>query len=584
MNVLKPISLILLLPLCLTGCGSDDEKENSVSCDSSINSVFEDDELTQVLLTHEFKKGDVLKLDESSTTTQVAENDLCVVKLLVGPGNPGPEGAPSTSAGIGIEIWLPSRENWNNRIHVLGGGGWAGGVHTSLTNLAGVSVYGNLAEVASIENSVSASTDTGHVVGNGAFAMKPDGSINRSLWDDFSYRGIHEMAVKTKILTAAYYAKEADYSYWDGFSTGGRQGHQEAQVNPNDFDGILAGAPAINWTNFITNELYPLVVIERDLGGMPLSMGQLTLAGNKAIDACDDVGGIDLGYITDPESCNYDPTLDVSLLCTVDGGVNATDDCFSMVQATAMNKIWYGQTTDGTVPSPSEHNGYSSSLNSGQRWFGLPRGTFVALLTGNVFGGPFSISSDMVALELQDARYATPAFVNATNNGDNLWKELTYSELNEATFQGISLQLSFGDINTDNPDLRGFKSSGGKLLTYHGMADTLIAAQGTIHYYESVINEMGGLTEVNNFYKLFMVPAMAHGFSNGTTNPGANPPLPTQSQLFDVLVDWVENGVEPNSIEILSQDETKSRPICAYPTKAIYNSGDANQASSYSCQ
>jgi len=561
-----------------------------VSCDSSINSVFEDDELTQVLLTHEFKKGDILKLDESSTTTKIAENDICVVKLLVGPGNPGPADAPSTSAGIGIEIWLPSHENWNNRIHVLGGGGWAGGVHTSLTELAGLN---GMAEIAGIENSVTANTDAGHTGNSGAFAMNPDGSINRSLWDDFSYRAIHEMAVKTKFLTAAYYAKEADYSYWDGFSTGGRQGHKEAQVNPNDFDGILAGAPAINWTNFITNELYPMVVNQRDLGGIPLTMGQLTLVGNKAIDVCDDVGGIDLGYITDLESCTYDPTLDTSVLCEMDGGDNATDDCFSMVQATAMNKIWYGQTTDGTVPSPSEHNGYSSSLNSGQRWFGLPRGTSVAAISGSIAGGPFFIASDLVALELQDPRYAVanfdpvfgiPGFINATNNGEDLWKELTYAELNEATFQGISLQSSFGDINTDNPDLIGFKSSGGKLLAYHGMADTLIAPQGTIHYYERVINEMGGLTEVNNFYKLFMVPAMAHGFSNGTTNPGANPPLPTRNQLFDVLVDWVENGIEPNSIEILSQDETKSRPICAYPTKAIYNSGDANQASSYSCQ
>ena len=101
--------------------------------------------------------------------------------------------------------------------------------------------------------------------------MNPDGSINTVLWNDFAQRGIHEMAVKTKQITKAYYGKAAKYSYWDGFSTGGRQGHKLAQLHPDDFDGILAGAPAFNWTRFITNELYPQIVYQRDLGGVPLT-------------------------------------------------------------------------------------------------------------------------------------------------------------------------------------------------------------------------------------------------------------------------------------------------------------------------
>src|SRR2546430_1407584 len=152
--------------------------------------------------------------------------------------------------------------------------------------------------------------------------MTPDGSINTVLWNDFAQRGIHEMAVKSKQITKASYDKAAKYSYWDGFSTGGRQGHKLAQLHPNDFDGILAGAPAFNWTRFITNELYPQIVFQRDLAGVPLTAGQMALLGNAAINACDVVNGQHMGYIPDPSECRYDPTLDPSVICGTSTGAN----------------------------------------------------------------------------------------------------------------------------------------------------------------------------------------------------------------------------------------------------------------------
>src|SRR5690606_20950198 len=118
----------------------------------------------------------------------------------------------------------------------------------------------------------------------------------------------------------AYYGEAPRYAYWTGGSTGGRQGLNLAQVNPDDFDGILAGYPAINWSKFITTELYPQIVVHRDLGGNHLSNDQLTLVTNAAIAACDEVGGEHLGYIPDPASCQYDPTKDLDLLCVADGG------------------------------------------------------------------------------------------------------------------------------------------------------------------------------------------------------------------------------------------------------------------------
>jgi hypothetical protein len=610
----------LLLILAASACAwvpthvlaDDGDLHELLACDDTMKTAFKPDLLTSVLLVHSFKKGDPLALPgaPATPTPPVAANDVCVVKLLVGPGNPGPAGAPSTSAGIGIEVWLPAPANWNQRIHVIGGGGWAGGTATtSLTQLAGLGGPGgptSTPQLAStVEGAVSATTDTGHSGGipviDGSFAMNPDGTINTVLWNDFSQRGIHQMAVKTKELTKAYYGRPARYAYWDGFSTGGRQGHKLAQLHPHDFDGILAGAPAINWTRFITNELNPQIVYQRDLGGVPLTddpatSDQLDLLGNAAINACDLVNGQHLGYIPDPSQCRYDPTQDASVLCTASGGTNTSASCVTTVQAEAMNKLWYGQTRDGTAPSPALDNSWSVSIGGDHLWYGLTRGTSFGGL-GLSFGGvpfPFPIATDMVALEEQNPTLATPSFTNATGNGANGWMQLSYAQMAAAYDDGVTLQPSFAYINTDNPDLRAFRDAGGKMLLYHGLADVLIMPQGSVNYYERVVNGIGSLKQVQEFYRFFLIPGMTHGLANGTTNPNANPPLPAPvgtsgtQQLYDVLTNWVENGIAPTRIDISSRVTTafpvaKSRPICLYPMKAKYVGGDINVASSYVC-
>jgi len=399
------------------------------------------------------------------------------------------------------------------------------------------------------------------------------------------------MAVKTKALTRAYYGGPAKYAYWDGFSTGGRQGHKLAQLHPEDFDGILAGAPAINWTRFITNELNPQIVYQRDLGGVPLTPDQLNMLGNAAVSACDLVNGQHLGYIQDPSECRYDPTHDASVLCLGNGGNSTSASCVNAVQAEAMNKLWYGQTRDGSAPSPAQDNSWSVSIGGDHLWYGLTRGTTFAGL-GNSAGGmalPFPIATDMVALEDQNPTLATPTFMNATGNGANGWMNLSYAQMADAYDNGVTLQPSFAYINTDNPDLRAFRDAGGKMLLYHGLADFLIMPQGSVNYYERVVDDIGSYKEVQRFYRFFLIPGMTHGLANGTTNPNANPPLPAPvgasgtQQLYDVLTNWVENGVAPKRIDIFSPDATKSRPICLYPMKARYVGGDINQASSYVC-
>ena len=571
-----------------TGCGGSDSTPAApanLTCDDAMKTGFAPDSRTTVLLVKPFKKGDQLLLSGTATaTTPVAANDMCLVKLLVGPGNPGPASAPSTTQGIGIEIWLPSVANWNNRLHLLGGAGMAGGQQTSLTAIVNAPTAAPW-NVAGVEGAVAATTDTGHVSGGGAILMNPDGTINTLGWSQFSELGIHEMTLKTKALALAYYGKTQKYTYWHGGSTGGRQGLKQAQLYPEDFDGIIAASPAINWSKFSTAAIYPQVVYQRDLAGIAPTPGQLGVVSNAAISACDLVGGQHLGYLLDPSQCRYDPTTDLGVICVPNGGTNATANCVTPAMATAFNKIWYGQTSDGSVPSPSVDNGTLITLTGNQRWFGLPRGVSMTALAA---APPSSIDVDLVALELQDPTWSLPSFVNATGNGANRWKNLSYEELSNAFDRGVALQAPFANINTDNPDLTKFRARGGKLITEVGTSDNLIFHLGVVNYYNRVATQMGGLAAVQAFYKLYLVPGMGHFPANGTANPNANPPIPTQDDTYAALTAWVEKGTEPGRRDISSpvtaaNPVANTAPICVYPLQRTYVSGSLNVAASYSC-
>jgi feruloyl esterase len=423
--------------------------------------------------------------------------------------------------------------------------------------------------------------------------MTPEGEINTALWTDFAIRAVHEQAVKTKALTSAYYGRAAQKAYWDGGSTGGRQGLRLAQEHPEDFDGIVALYPAINWTRFITAELYPQVVYQRDLNGKPLSIAQLDLVSRSAIAACDSVGGVHLGYIPDPARCAYDPTKDQAVLC--DPAKSQEAVCLTPAQALAVNKIWYGPTRDGSVPDPAIDNGWPKSWpktafgQGSHRWFGPSRGT--TLYTPWFRGlahpdGPFPIATDVVALELEDATYAEPSFVNAKASGQSRWKSLDYRQLSDALDRGVALQDKFGRINSDNPDLSAFKRAGGKLLTWHATADELIPAQGTVNYYNRVIAGAGGLSQVQDFYRLYLVPGLGHGSPNGSANPEALVPNFTPTQMYTMLTTWVEKGEAPQAVTLSATrgDQTVGGLICPYPAASRYVSGDARQAASYRCE
>lgn len=588
----------IVLAGTLAGCGSGSsstggtQKQAALQCNDTMKTAFKPNADTTVVAVKSFQKGDPLILSGAPTaSTPVADADLCLVKLNVGPGNPGPANAPSTSSGIGIAAWLPAKGAWDHRIHNLGGGGWQGGPAGNPVQLDHRGP--GAAAIAAIEGAVSSFTDTGHSVrGNGDFAMNPEGSINEALWTDFSTRSLHMQAVVSKALATAYYGSAPTYMYWEGGSTGGRQGLMEAQDFPGDYNGIIANYPAINWTRFITYELYPQIVFQRDLGGVPLTPAQEKLVSEAAISACDVVGGRHLGYIPDPSTCDYDPTQDPNVLCTSAGGTNNTTACVTKIQAQAMNKTWYGMTPDGSVPSPAVDNGWADvatpSLPSGERWWGLPRGALVAALAGSK--QDFTIASDQVALELQNSKIADPSFMNATGNGQTLWKLLTYSELANAYDQGLALQAEFDNINTNNPDLSAFKTQGGKLITWDGLADFLIPPQGNINYYNRVAQAMGGMANAQDFYHLYLVPGAGHGVANGTPNPNADVPSfglslsSVPSEEYDLLTKWVEQGIAPGAVTLESAGG-HSGLSCVYPAKAVYSgSGDPRSAASYACK
>ncbi len=147
----------------------------------------------------------------------------------------------------------------------------------------------------------------------------------------------------------------------------------------------------------------------------------------------------------------------------------------------------------------------------------------------------------------------------------------------------MALQAQFGNINTDSPDLGAYKNRGGKILTWHSLADELIFPQGTVNYYHRVANQSGGMAGAQEFFRLYMVPGLGHGTPNGTSNATAIVPNFTPTQMYGLLTDWVEKGVVPDSVVLQASagGETRSMPVCVYPKAITYVSGDPKLAASY---
>jgi feruloyl esterase len=430
-----------------------------------------------------------------------------------------------------VRIWVAiPTSNWNGRFMGTGGGGFSGG------SAAGVNQPVALGFAAG-------ATDTGHEGGSGSFALDANGRLDWQAIRNNAHLGIHEMAVTGKALTQAMYGVPPRYSYFNGCSTGGRQGQMEAQRYPQDFNGIVSGAPAINWNRFHVQHLWGPVVM--NAANNPVAPCKLAAATAAAITACDGIDGVKDGVIEDPKRCTYDPK---PLIGTSAGECGS----FTDADVTVIRKLWEG---------PRREDG-------GFLWYGLPRGADLnALWTsrGTPLGpAPFGISMDWFRYFLtQDPKFdgntVTPAHY------ERFWDQ--------------SVEQYGSVIGTDNPDLSAFRERGGKAIVWHGWADQLISAEGTVDYYNRVQQAMGGPKRTSEFVRLFMAPGVAH------CGGGAGP-APTG--LLEALVAWVEDGRAPDMILATRRDQsgavTRSRPLCPYPQVAKYKgSGSTDDAANFSC-
>ena len=344
---------------------------------------------------------------------------------------------------------------WNGKNRDLGGGGYAGsvGAVTSSTNLG----Y------------VGTSTDTGHTGGSGSFALNPDKTVNLGLIRDFARDGIRQQHLWGPRLAKTYYGMAPVRKYWMGCSTGGRQGHYQAQNFPDAYDGILAGAPAFNWDRFIPAELWPQIVMNQELGA-PISTAKLTAVTNAAIAACDAIDGVTDGIIEDPRRCKYDAK---SFVCT--GSPGDPPNCLTAADAVAVNKIWDGP----VVTSPGHGGKHHGRHDSGRAWYGLERGTPLTALAGGI---PFPIAADHYKFWIKQ----DPAFD---------WKTVTEPSFFKDFVESIE---KFNKVIGTDDGLEHFRRAGGKMITYHGLFDQLIMPRGTYNCYNNV---SGSIEQKQKFYR-----------------------------------------------------------------------------------
>lgn len=470
----------------------------------------------------------VTVLDVSSgTTTGTTPTSYCLVKLKVDPA-------------VNIWVTLPSA-NWNGRFRAEGNGVYAGGTPV-------------VAQDSVKQGFVGVTTDTGHSTFflSGAFGMNADGTPNTQLQSDFAYRSEHLMAVVGKEVTKAFYGQAPLRSYWYGCSTGGRQGLRMAQQFPDDYDAILAGAPAIHWDRFQAYQIWPQVVYRAE-NVTPLSSTKTALVTAQAVAACDGNDGVVDGVIGDPRSCTYDPRQDTTI---THAGCAATDGtCLSPAEATAVQKIWNG----------------ARNVAGDLLWPGIERGADISALGG---ASPFPIP-------IEQARYWVYF--------DPTWDWTTLNYQNYEQFFNDNIAQVGPMMASDNPDLSAFRQRGGKLIMYHGWADQLIMPEGTVKYYNAVQQQMGS---TDSFARLYMVPGMSHcsggagtdSFGQGSS--GVVPATPDRD-IFRALMAWSEKGTAPNAItasKVTNGVTVRTRPLCPYPQVAHYKgSGSTDDASSFSC-
>jgi hypothetical protein len=450
---------------------------------------------------------------------------------------------PTSDSAIRFEVWLPA-SGWNGRFLGVGNGGFAGSIN-----------YGQMASSLRL-GYATASTDTGHEGGaeDASWAYRHPEKIA-----DYGFRGLHLSTLRAKEIVAAVYGRNAEKAYFDACSNGGREALIEAQRFPEDYDGILGGAPANNWTHMLSSGIDVTQAEIGDPAGYISSM-KLPAINRAALAACDAGDGVKDGIVSDPASCKFDPAV---LLCHGEDSLS----CLTAPQVKSLTKLYNGGSTrDGQSLFPGYVPG--SELPGWPSW-----------VTG---GGPGGGSG---------GRYAENYFRYMVLT-DPTWSILT---ADPATMLEKAQSATAKDLDATSPDLRGFTARGGKLMMYHGWNDAAISPWNTIAYWKSVRETMGA-SEEDAAVRLYMVPGMEHCANGPGPNSFGQLGLPAGdgpgSGALEILRGWVEKGTAPGPVLAgkyvgvgKAATEVMKRPLCPYPQRAVYNgSGDPAAASSFTCR
>lgn len=453
---------------------------------------------------------------------------------------------------INFEVRLP--QDWNGKFYMAGCGGFCGRLLSDAPGFSNAMNFG-------LRRSYAVSTmDGGHwgsSVVDGRWALS-----NPVAEMDWGQRAVTETARATKALIKARYAQDPAKSYFAGCSTGGRMAAMEASRYPADFDGVISGAPALDYTGLVATFFAWVAQANRGPDGKPIFTHQkLKLVQDAVTKACDGADGVEDGMVSAPEQCSFKPA---SLQCKP--GAEGPD-CLTAPEVGVLEKWYAGPTNSrgealypGGIPLGSEANW--------ARWL-TGTGTAPALLP--VFAGDFLRYMAFVPDPGPD--YSIQDF-DFDRDPPRL---APMSRVYNVTTFGPGTKTLAGT------DLSAFAKRGGRMILYHGWGDPLVTPRPTVEYYEGIAKAAGGMDQARDFTRLFMVPGMDHCGIN-TAGPGI---ADTGIDPLTALERWVENGTAPDTLLATKADASGAprwrRPICAYPQVARFNGGDPAQPESFAC-
>ena len=446
---------------------------------------------------------------------------------------------PTPSSDIKVEVWLPPQGEWNGKLLGAGNGGYGGSFGGPFLTMLPALKRGYAV----------AGTDMGHV---GKADIDASWALNQpEKIKDFAWRATHVTAGAAKDLIAAYYGAGPAHAYFQGCSDGGHEALMEAQRFPQDYDGIIAGAPANAWTHLMT--AFAWDDLATHAGATPLiPNSKLALIQSAAQAQCAPLDPFKDGYFDDPRQCRFDPSR---LRCKAGDAA----DCLTDAQIGALQKVYSGPINPrtGARMYPGYTAGAEGQTGTWDTWISGPKaqhGSFARAFYQNmVFSDP---SWDLSRLDL-------------VRDGARADRQMAST------------------INSDNPDLSAFTRRGGKLILYHGWSDAAVPPQATIEYYGRVRSRMGAAAKAS--VRLFMVPGMGHCL----IGPG-----PNTFDTLGALEQWKEHAAPPQQIiaakygndlmayiGLPAGKALKTRPLCPYPNVARWTgAGSTDDAANFVCK